>query len=151
MQTQMEPRIAGPETGERLSVLGVRIRMLATGDETAGACSFFEVVIPPGAGVPPHIHTREDEHLFILEGRCELYVGDQRRVAGPGASTIMPRGVPHGFRNLGTAPARVLVVATPGGFEEFFRAMQAVSPGAPDAPLLPRVREVCAEFGMTLV
>lgn len=137
--------------GERLSPIGVRIRMIATADDTAGAASIFECSLPAGAEVPPHIHTREDEYLYVVSGRFHAQVGDDCKVLGPGGSTIMPRGIAHGFRNVALTESTALIVATPGGFEQFFRAIAASFPATPRPQDFPAVREIFADHGMTLM
>ena len=67
-----------------------------------------------------HLHRNEDEILHVLEGDFRFWCGDWVRNAGAGATVVLPRGVPHAFRNVGAAPGRMLEVAAPGGFEGFF-------------------------------
>src|SRR5262245_1324420 len=92
---------------------------------------------PHGGGRRPrpplHIHRAEDEAFWVLEGHLTVRCGDEEFAAGPGAFVYMPRGVPHTFRLEGGTPARLLLLLTPGGGEDFF-----VAPGRPAAgPGLP--------------
>ena len=75
----------------------------------------IEQVTPPGWGPPRHIHSREDEIFYILDGSYELHVGDERRTVSAGASAILPRNIPHGFRNVASTLSRLVFVITPGG------------------------------------
>src|SRR3989337_1708410 len=72
-----------------------------------------------GCGPPLHVHSREDEALYVLEGQIRFRQGDDEFVAGPGTWVWGPRGVPHAFK-VESEAARALVVVTPGGFERMF-------------------------------
>ena len=69
---------------------------------------------------PPHIHHREDETFYILEGEFSLLRGDQTFAATAGSLVYIPKGTLHTFKNVGISPGRFLVVITPAGFEKFF-------------------------------
>jgi hypothetical protein len=89
--TATAPFVREPGAGSTLNVLGVTHIYKATGAETAGSFSFWEDVVPPGAGAPPHTHTREDEAFYVLSG--ELLVDFEgphapRRI-GPGGSSMV--------------------------------------------------------------
>src|SRR3974390_3143906 len=114
--------------GHTFTMLGTTMRLIATAAGTGGRYTVIEQVTPPGWGPPRHIHSREDEIFYILEGTYELHVGDERRTVSTGASAILPRHVPHGFRNVGSTPGRLLSVITPGGLEEYFLAVAKCSP-----------------------
>ena len=72
-----------------------------------------------GFGPPLHVHSREDEALYVLEGQIRFRHGEDEFVAGPGTWVWGPRGVPHAFR-VESESARALVIVTPGGFERMF-------------------------------
>src|ERR1700750_3185597 len=93
---------------------------LIPADSPAGKLSVFQATMPEGFSPPRHIHTREDEVFLVLEGEAWFDVDGERRLAGPGTSVYMPRGVPHTFR-VKSAVARLLGVMTPGAFEQLFR------------------------------
>src|SRR5215510_122583 len=133
--------------GITFKMLGTTMRLIATAAETAGRYAVLEQVTPVGWGPPRHIHSREDEIFYILEGSYELHVGDERRTISAGASAILPRNVPHGFRNVMSTPSRVVFVITPGGLEEYFLAVATCSP----APDLPQLVELARPFGLILL
>jgi quercetin dioxygenase-like cupin family protein len=89
-------------------------------DVTGGKLSMFQATMPEGFSPPRHIHTREDEVFLVLDGDVCFDVDGHLRLAGPGTSVYMPRGVPHTFR-IQSPVARLLGVMTPGAFEELFR------------------------------
>jgi len=66
---------------------------------------------------PLHIHHREDEGIYMLEGRMTAVVGDDTFSMGPGDFIFMPRGVPHSLTRASESPVRFVFVSTPGGFE----------------------------------
>jgi quercetin dioxygenase-like cupin family protein len=93
---------------------------LATGEETGGAYFTFEAIEGPGAGPPPHIHHREQESFYIVDGRCTFYVGDQVIHATAGDFVTVPRDVAHCFRNETEDLLRMVVTLVPSGMEHFF-------------------------------
>ena len=98
---------------------GDQIRFILTGAETGGAFFLADVSVPPGGGPPPHIHDREDETFYLLQGTVTVRVGDQTLYASQGDCVHLPRGIAHSFRNTANENARMLVTATPAGIEKF--------------------------------
>ena len=94
-----------------------------SGADTGGALAIVEHGFPPGALVPPHVHTREDEFSIVTEGEIGFRSGDREAVLGPGGYITKPRGEAHAMWNAGPAPARMIEVISPAGFELFFRAV----------------------------
>ncbi len=78
----------------------------------------FELTVPPQLGAPPHIHHRETEAFYVLEGEVEFLKGEHAVRAGIGEFVFVPRGVVHGFTNVGEEPARIMGIVTPGGLHE---------------------------------
>lgn len=95
----------------------------------------LENLTAPGGGPPPHIHTREDEFWYVIDGTFEIRVGDDVHALGPGGFAYAPRGTVHNFRNNADTPSRVLVGFTPGGMSGFFR--EAGQPATDDGPTPP--------------
>ena len=106
--------------GQSAWVVGDLYMVKASGKDTGGAFALIEVMVPPGSGPPPHLHHREDEALYIVEGEFEVHVDQQRLTAGPGSWVQMAKGSLHHFKNVGPRPAKMLIVATPAGLDEFF-------------------------------
>ena len=99
---------------------GPRIEIKARADDTGGALGVLEgTFYDKGYGPPLHVHTREDEVMYVLEGQIRFGVGDDEFVAGPGAWVWQPRGVPHSFK-VESQSARALIIFTPGGIERMF-------------------------------
>lgn len=127
----------------------------ATAQSTGGAFGLIEALAPAGSGPPLHVHHREDEALWILEGHLTVRCGERIFAAGPGSYTFLPRDIPHTFAVKGNLPARILSMCSPGGLEQYFVAAgrpaesAALPPAAPiDATLLARVGQ---DFGVEIV
>jgi quercetin dioxygenase-like cupin family protein len=144
---QFEPILMDAGGGHTFTMLGTSMRFIATAASTGGRYTVLEQVTPPGWGPPRHIHSREDEIFYILEGSYELHVGRERRIVSAGASAVLPRGIPHGFRNVASTPSRLLCVITPGGLEEYFLAVAKCSPSSSPAQLI----ELARPFGLSLL
>jgi quercetin dioxygenase-like cupin family protein len=121
--------------GERLWIVADTMTLKATGESTAGSLVLLENLTTPGGGPPPHIHTREDEFWYVLDGTFEIRIGDEVHVLGPGGFAYAPRGTVHNFRNTAETPSRILVGFTPGGMEGFFR--ESGRPATDDGPAPP--------------
>jgi len=100
----------------------VTVRILATGAQTGGMMGLMENIYVPGNGFPMHVHNKEDETLYVLEGAILWVGGDARFEAGPGTLIYGPRGIPHGFVATGDVPLKFIEWFNPAGLEELFRA-----------------------------
>jgi quercetin dioxygenase-like cupin family protein len=109
------PRNEGPA----LSFLNTLTFIKAHSAQTGGAFGLIEQLAPVGSGSPYHIHRGEDESFYILEGQLEFLSEGKRFIHGPGGYVFLPRDIAHGFRVVGTEPARFLILVCPGGFEGF--------------------------------
>jgi mannose-6-phosphate isomerase-like protein (cupin superfamily) len=121
--------------GERTWIVGDTMTFKATGESTGGSLLFFENLTTPDGGPPPHIHTREDEFFYVLDGTFEIRIGDELHALGPGGFAYVPRGTVHNFRNTAETASRILVGFTPGGIEGFFR--ESGRPATDDGPPPP--------------
>ena len=140
-----------------LSIAGDRVNILVDGNDTAQAYAVFEATIPPGAGPPPHVHSREDETFFVLEGEITFHLGDKVIVLKKGEFLFAPRGIPHHFKNTAGTHTVLLETASPAGMDRF---IEAVGQPLPDrnAPALPptkpdveRMLKLAPEFGITML
>jgi quercetin 2,3-dioxygenase len=114
------PKIVSAGQGECAEAFGDRVRILVSSAESDGRFCAVEAETPSFMGPPPHLHERDDETFFILAGRYEFTLGDARVQAEAGDVIFAPRGVPHTFRVVSAQTGRLLVFATPGGFDVFF-------------------------------
>jgi mannose-6-phosphate isomerase-like protein (cupin superfamily) len=106
---------------ERLSFGEVEILIKASAATTGGALTVFEENQP--VDTPLHVHAREDELFYVLEGEHVFQVGDEEFSVGPGGLVFAPRGVPHAQRRAVPRTGRVLVLTSPAGLEGFFREL----------------------------
>lgn len=141
----MNIQLIPAEHGPKLTVFGDRQFIKITAAETHGGCSVIEQISAPGSRVPLHVHTREDEVFQVLEGSVKIDLGGKLEVVGPGTTVFLPRRVPHGFEIIGTTPARLLIIVTPGGLEEMFAELDRLPPGPPDFKI---VTAICERFGI---
>jgi quercetin dioxygenase-like cupin family protein len=124
---------------------GDHYTFLVTGEESGGAYFAMEALVPPGGGPPPHVHTREDETFYLVEGEIEFRLGDDTLSAGPGDFVNVPRGTVHCFHNAGSGTARMVLTFTPAGMERFFEETLEPAPAhATEAP--DNVDEVAARY-----
>lgn len=118
-------------------VVGDRYTTLLAAEETGGAFSLFEFIVPAGRGSPPHIHHAEHETFVVIAGEMEFTVAGSPTRVGPGGVVFGARGVAHNFRNVGTTEARMIVICTPGGLERFFAAAGVPARDRTSTPPLP--------------
>ncbi|HEV2323832.1 MAG TPA: quercetin 2,3-dioxygenase [Terracidiphilus sp.] len=136
---------------------GTQMTFIATGKETGGAFFLAQMAVPPGGGPPPHIHHREDESFHVLEGTLTIQAGQDTITASAGDFAYLPRGIAHTFRNTGSMTAKVLVLITPAGLENYFAEVfeQVTDPDAPPPPpgkdLIARALAVSPRYGLELL
>jgi quercetin dioxygenase-like cupin family protein len=114
-----QPTLRPLGKGRAVAVVGDVYRFLATGEDTNGKYAMWEAIVPPGGGPPPHVHSREEECFFTLEGEITFTINGERVVAA-GTFANMPVGTPHSFRNESGKPARMLISVAPAGLEQMF-------------------------------
>jgi mannose-6-phosphate isomerase-like protein (cupin superfamily) len=123
-----------PSGGQVHQVLGAPYRFLVTSEATGGAFALIESVAPAGSAVPLHLHTREDETFFVLEGTMEVQCQNSIIKLEKNATAVLPRGIPHSYRNPGDSNARYLVLITPGGFEKCLEEFGRLPTNQPPDP-----------------
>ena len=122
-----KPKLIGPDDGD-LGFLGsIGARFMIDGEETDQGFSLVEHPMSPHAlAAPLHLHTREDEYSYVLQGRMGALLGEEVVEAGPGDLVFKPRHQWHTFWNAGDEPCRILEIIAPAGFEKFFRELDAM-------------------------
>jgi mannose-6-phosphate isomerase-like protein (cupin superfamily) len=127
--------------------------------QTSGQLGIALVTQPPGVATPLHLHTREAEAFFLLEGRISYRAGEDRYELYDGCFMYLPQGVAHAFRIRGDRPARFLAITTPGGLmglydEVGIPARERRLPGEDGQSLeaeIPKWREVGPRYGVRVV
>ena len=127
-----------PDGGQAIWLVGDTYTVKLSGEQTGGAFSLSEAVVPAGGGPPPHIHHQEDETFVVLEGELLLEMGETTLPAPVGTVLYVPKGTRHGFRNVGANPARMLFLYMPAGMERMFAEIgQPAQRGVPAPPNSP--------------
>ena len=139
-------RIVGPRDG-KLGVLGgIGVRFMVDGAESGGSFSLVEHPMEPRAlAAPLHRHSREDEYSFVLEGRVGADLGGEIVYGEVGDLIFKPRGQWHTFWNAGDAPARIVEIISPAGFEKFFDAATELAARGELSP--PKLLALASEYG----
>jgi uncharacterized cupin superfamily protein len=106
--------------GRSVWVVGDRYTLKVGGAETGGAFALVEALVPPGSGPPSHIHSREDEAFYVLEGELTFEADGRQFTAGPGSWVSLAKGSLHRFTNRTADLARILILLAPAGMENFF-------------------------------
>ena len=129
-------------SGERISFMGMELIWKITPDMSRGAIISFLQIAPPGTGVPLHIHPKEEENVFLVEGNLVFQLGDKTCDVAPGDVINMPRGIPHGFRIVGDHAAHLLFtidLSPTSDYETMFNGLVGLAPGD-----FEQIRAVCA-------
>src|SRR3954467_15286541 len=116
----MNATIRTPGEGRAVAVVGDVYRFLATREDTGGRYALWEALVPPGGGPPPHVHSREEEGFYVLDGEITFTVNGERVGAKAGTFANMPVGTTHSFKNESDHPARMLISVAPAGLEQMF-------------------------------
>jgi mannose-6-phosphate isomerase-like protein (cupin superfamily) len=156
IQTSVE-HVAAGKGSKSLCVFGEMVMCKITSYQTGGAYSLFEVATQSGSGPPPHIHHREDEAFYVLEGEYEFLVEGRTISAGAASLIYIPKGNLHTHRNIGEGIGRMLVSQTPGGlYERFFEEIgeetkdRPIVPVSENPPDMERIAKTAAEYGIEI-
>jgi len=136
---------------------GSLMTFLATGEDTNGQFALIEAVARKGNVPPPHIHHREDEIFYVLEGEVVVSVGDRTIKGTAGTMFFLPRDVPHSF-TIESEQSRMLILLTPAGLEGWFKefsvpatAMTLPPADEPEYRELHRMLEAAPRYGIEFV
>lgn len=147
------PVMLAPDLNNSYWYIGTLISILLSAKDTGGAFSLMHGYEIQGLEPPPHIHTREDESFYILEGEIIYTAGDRLLKATRGSWVFLPRNIEHSFRVI-TPRAEVLIHLSPGGFEKYFIEMsepaaELVIPPMPQGPPdVRRIVETASRYGI---
>jgi mannose-6-phosphate isomerase-like protein (cupin superfamily) len=133
---------AGADQRETLNVLGSEMLVKVDSASSNGVVAVVEVAAPPGKGPPRHLHSREDEEFYVIDGRVKIWRGDEVLDVGRDGVVFVPRGLPHTYQNVGASPG-------PGSFEGFFREVWARRLSVPEH--LKEITEIAERYGLAIV
>lgn len=123
-----KPYMLSNEEGQFLQSLGALVSIKATSKQTGSVFNLFEVSCPPDYATPLHIHYTEDVAVYVLEGTLTCFWGSEKKEAVAGSFLYQPRGTPHGLCVEGPAPARILYITIPAGFDRFVIEDELLTP-----------------------
>ena len=136
---------------------GFLMTFLATAEDTQGQFALIEVLGTRGNVPPPHIHRREDEVFYVLEGEVVASVGDRTIKGTPGTMIFLPRDVRHSF-TIESEQLRMLILVTPAGLEGWFKEFSVPAPAMMLPPMgdvgyseVQRMLEVAPRYGLEFV
>jgi quercetin dioxygenase-like cupin family protein len=154
MTVQLRPLHTASGSGKALWGPGDLYTYLVTGEQSGGALFAMEADVPDGGGPPPHIHAREDETLYILDGELEVQLGAEVRIVSKGDYVWLPKGVPHRFTNFSGKPMSMILSFMPAGIEHFFEEVfEAVDDRSAEPPpvtpeLIERLLAAAPRYGL---
>lgn len=154
MSTQSPIEVPLPATLEHgaFRFLGLPTLIHASAQLTDGAYGLVEhPSMHPGFATPYHLHHREDEAFYIIEGEVAFILNGQWKRVGPGAYVYGPREIPHGFKIVGDTPARMLILCAPGGFENFVLELAQPLDDPPAPPDMQKLIAAAARAGIDIL
>ena len=141
------PGVIGPGQGRILNARGSVLAFKAVAAQTDGDFSLMERTVPAGGRRPPaHRHDNCSEGFFILEGTFLVEVDEVEHQAGAGDFVLVPRGFLHTFGNVGTEPARLLIIHAPA-MDAYFEELHTLW-SRPEPPGPEQERELMSRYGM---
>ncbi len=142
--------------GEARWWLGSLAVIKARSEDTGGQMTIIEVTEPPNSEAPLHVHHREDEGFWILEGSATIQIGDETFEAGPGDYVMGPRDIPHRY-SVGEAGCRMLFICVPGGLDGLVRDMsepavtRTLPPPMESEPDWEKVAQIAESYGCEML
>ena len=133
-----------------LNIVGEETLVKVSPADSDGALAFFHLVAPPMSGPPRHVHSREDELFYVLEGELAFELDGERKTVGAGGTVYLRRGVVHAYQNFTATDARLLIATTPGGFSDYFVELSAACPPG-GMPALEVFGPLSEEYGITIL
>ncbi|HJZ49023.1 MAG TPA: cupin domain-containing protein [Roseiflexaceae bacterium] len=136
--------VVEPDAGTIVTMGGLTTTVKVPSTATAGVVAIVEHTLAPGfLGAPPHLHQREDEISYVLDGDLTVQVGEQVQVVSAGAYIVKPRGIMHTVWNAGQTMVRYIEIIAPGGLESYFAARAALirADGPPDMAAITALQE----------
>ena len=147
------PKMSAPTINNSLWYIGHLMSILISSDDSGGRFALMHGFEIRGLEPPPHIHTREDESFYLMDGKITYTVGNETFDARKGDWMFLPRGIKHSFK-VNTEQAEVLIHLSPGGFEGYFREMSEpakelrIPPRPAGPPDVKRIVETASKYGI---
>lgn len=142
--------------GKEFVLAGIVMKRLLSGDQTAGQFCLLENRSDGHTRTPIHVHARDDETVYVIEGELTAVIDGKPRRLTAGEAVFLPRGIPHQLVNLSGNPGRYILIGTPALFDRFLeeggrerRPDEVVGPPTPEE--IERLRQAAPRFGITLL
>lgn len=142
------PKIIKDSEGDVLNVIGDIQTHKLVGSDTNGQIVEWVDNVGPGVGIPPHIHTKEDEVFRVIKGQVEIMVDGKTTLLEAGDTAFAPKNIPHSWKVVGTEKAKMITSAFPAGIEIMFRELADLPPGPPD---FEKVATICGNHGISFL
>lgn len=142
------PKLVRDSEGPVLNVIGDIQTHKLVGSDTNNQIVEWVDNVEPGVGIPPHIHTREDEIFRVIHGEVEITIDGVAHILKSGDTAFAPRNVSHAWKVVGTEKAKMITTAFPAGIEHMFAELAALPEGPPD---FAKVAEICGKQGIQFV
>jgi quercetin dioxygenase-like cupin family protein len=123
------------------------VRLLVAGDQTQNRFALVEIATRSGEEPPLHIHTREDELVYVVRGEVVVHLDGTERRCAAGECALLPMGSEHTWR-VDSGEATLLILATPAGLEGYYAAL--ADPVEPDRRV-ERLIAASARYGVEIV
>lgn len=146
--SRKKEKVVTSGAGKELSIFGNKQLHKLVGKDTNG--QFFEWTdyLKPGSGIPPHVHTEEDEVFRVIRGRVAFMIGDETTILNAGDIALAPKNIPHSWKVVGEEEAQMNVTVFPSGMEFMFEEFNKMPPGKPD---LEKVAAISSDYGIRFV
>lgn len=147
-RANIESKIVEDSEGNTLNVIGDIQTHKLSGSDTGNQIVEWVSNVDPGVGIPPHIHTKEDEIFRVIKGRVEINVNGKTTILNEGDIAFAPKNIPHSWKVVGTEQAKMITSAFPAGIEYMFAELAKLPLGPPD---FEKVAKICAKQGISFV
>lgn len=142
------PKVVKDAEGEVLNVIGDIQTHKFLGTDTNNQLVEWVDNVEPGVGIPPHVHTKEDEIFRVVEGQVEIMVDGNVTILNAGDMAFAPKNIPHAWKVVGTEKAKMITSAFPAGIEHMFVELAKLPAGPPD---FGQVAEICGRHGIKFI
>lgn len=143
---KLKAKVVKSHEGDILNVIGDIQTHKLVGSDTDNQIVEWEDNVEPGTGIPPHIHTKEDEIFRVIKGQVEFIIDGKTIVLEAGDTAFAPKNIPHSWKVVGTEKAKMITSAFPSGIELMFRELASLPPGPPD---FEKVTKICGRYGIS--
>jgi len=144
----VQPKIIKDSEGDVLNVIGDIQTHKLIGSDTENQIVEWVDNVEPGVGIPPHIHTKEDEIFRVIKGQVEIIIDGKTNVLKAGDTAFAPKNIAHSWKIIGSEKAKMITSAFPAGIEKMFGELSKLPAGPPN---FEKVAKICGAHGVSFV